>query len=157
MRNEKLLIIVCAFILGVLVTVFVQGSESRYAFSEDAVPTESPSDHINDEDLFVFKDRALIEKDNLIWARVKDTHSMEPVLNADSVSLELKPQDTSFINKGDIISFRQGSKVIIHRVVLTGQDKLGWFCVTKGDNNKEPDPYKVRFDDVKGVVVGILY
>ncbi len=157
MRFEKVLVIVCAFVLGVIATVFVQGSESRYAFSENAVSVESPSDHIDDEDLVVLKDKAMIEKENIIWARVKDTHSMEPVLNADSVSLELAPQDTSFIDKGDIISFRQDSKFIIHRVILTGHDNLGWFAVTKGDNNKEPDPYKVRFKDIKGVVVGILY
>ena len=158
MPNDKIYLAVFMFIAGVLITTaVVSGPDSRYAFSVDTEAINSPSDHLSAKDLQVFSDRVIIYKENLVWATIKDTHSMEPVLNKNSISLELPPQDSSEINEGDIISFKQGSIVIIHRVVLIGEDELGWFAATKGDNNDEPDPYKVRFSDVKGIVVGVLY
>ena len=47
--------------------------------------------------------------------------------------------------------------MIIHRVIETGYDEQGWFAVTKGDNLKEKDPEKVRFNQIVGLVVGVLY
>ena len=93
----------------------------------------------------------------MIWARIKDTHSMEPVLNKDSISLEISPDSISDIKIGDIISFSRNSKTIIHRVIETKTDNQGWYAITKGDNNKDMDNFKVRFKQIKGVVVGILY
>jgi len=154
MLNNRYLVIVL-FIL--LVSALMYGSNVRYAFAMDAELVDSPSDHISIDDLKVFSDKAVIDKENLRWARILDTHSMEPVLNKDSVSLELVPSSVSDIEVGDIISFSSEDMVIIHRVVLIGEDNLGWYAVTKGDNVNDPDPYKVRFSDVKGVVVGILY
>lgn len=140
------------FTLGILIST---ASEVRYPLS-NSESVDSPSDRIMEGDIHVFSDRAVIDQENLIWAKIKDTHSMEPVLNAGSISLELPPV-ASDIKVGDIISFQEGNRVIIHRVILIGQDPEGLFFVTKGDNNPEPDPYKVRFDSIKGIVVGILY
>ncbi len=140
-----------------LAAAFLAEGEVRYAFSVDAEPVDSPAEHISVEDLKVYNDKAVIDKENLIWARVEDTHSMEPVLNKNSISLELSPKMSSEIDAGDIISFNQKGKVIIHRVISVSEDKSGWFAETKGDNNKVKDPWKVRFNDVEGVVVGILY
>ena len=144
-------------IIGCLTAAAIYSSDVRYAFSLGSQESNSPSDHLAAKDLRVFPDKAIIDKENLVWARIKDTHSMEPVLNVNSISLELPPNAPSDIKEGDIISFEQDSIVIIHRVVLTGEDELGWFAVTKGDNNANPDPYKIRFEQVTGVVVGILY
>ena len=148
--------LVVAFIFGFLAAAMLFNEEVRYAFSLDSNSLESPSDHIKVDDLHVFKDRAVIDKANLMWATIKDTHSMEPVLNSNSISLELLPQLPSDIELGDIISYKAGSIVLIHRVVDIGNDG-DWFAVTKGDNNKEVDDGKVRFSDIKGVVVGVLY
>ena len=141
------------FILGCLITTYVSG-EVRYAIGGD--PIISPSDHITNSDIKVYSDRTVIDK-KLNWATIEDTHSMEPVLNVNSISLELTPQTPYYIKEVDIISFKEGSIVIIHRVIIKGEDSQGIFFVTKGDNNNEPDPYKVRFNQIKGVVVGILY
>lgn len=137
--------------------VLFSDNEERYPYSDYAEAKHSPSDRIGDSELKMFSDRAVIEKEDLIWAKIRDTHSMEPVLNSGSISLELPPNVASDIKVGDIISFRHDNKIIIHRVADTGEDPDGWFAVTKGDNNNRPDPYKVRFENVKGVVVGILY
>ena len=80
---------------------------------------------------------------------------MEPVLNKNSISLEIEPLIYE-IDVGDIISYKHEGLIIIHRVVSIGDDGE-WFAITKGDNNLEIDPYKVRFENVKGLVVGILY
>lgn len=148
--------LVVAFILGFLAAAMLYNEEVRYAFSLDSDSVASPSDHITADELRVFKNKAIIDKANLMWAKIEDTHSMEPVLNSNSISLELLPQLPSDIELGDIISYKAGSIVLIHRVVEIGDDG-DWFAITKGDNNKEADPEKVRFDDVKGIVVGVLY
>jgi hypothetical protein len=38
-----------------------------------------------------------------------------------------------------------------------GYDKEGWYAVTKGDNTGMNDPDKVRFEQIKFVLVGVLY
>jgi signal peptidase I len=156
-KKRTLAIAVFIVFIGFLASVAVTGNNVRYPFSTSNDSVISPADRITDDNLFVFKDRVIINRSNLIWAKIKDTHSMEPVLNAGAISLELPPSSTSDIQVGDIISYQHGDRVIIHRVVLVGQDEEGWFAATKGDNNNIADPYKVRFGDIKGIVVGILY
>ena len=129
----------------------------RYPFSDNDLSLLSPADKLTEEEVKVYADKTVIERENIIWAKIKDTHSMEPTLNENSISLELKPSSESDIVDGDIISFAQEGLVIIHRVIETGFDDNGWFARTKGDNNPDVDPWKVRFNSVKGVVVGILY
>ncbi len=155
--NRTAYLAVSTFILGFVVAAILFGGDVRYAFSLDSSAVDSPSDHIEVGDLHVFKDRAIIEKENLMWARILDTHSMEPVLNSNSISLEVLPGTSSEISVGDIISYSHDSKVIIHRVISISEDSSGWYAITKGDNTKEADDYKVRFEQIKGVVVGVLY
>ncbi len=45
----------------------------------------------------------------------------------------------------------------VHRVVEIGNDANGLYFVTKGDNFFKEDPDKVRFSQVEGIIVGILY
>ena len=155
--NKSIYLAVSMFVLGFVAAAIVYNVDVRYAFSSDSSTVDSPSDHIAAEDLHVFTDKAVIEKDSLKWARILNTHSMEPALNANSISLEVLPKTSSEINVGDIISYSHDSRVIIHRVISVAEDSSGWYAITKGDNNKEADPWKVRFEDVKGVVVGVLY
>ena len=152
--NKKVFLVV--FLIACTI-IIASNNNIRYPFSINSNSVDSPSDHISDNELHVFADKIVIEKQDLIWAKIKDTHSMEPALNKDSITLEVIPESSSSINKGDIISYRYNSMIIIHRVTETGKDEQGWFALTKGDNNKEPDPYKVRFSQIKGLVVGILY
>ena len=61
------------------------------------------------------------------------------------------------IKPGDIVSFSYGQDTIIHRVLTTNYDDKGWYMITKGDNNNKPDPKKIRFDQVRRLVVAIIY
>ena len=151
--NKHLLAI--AIVLLAAAFVSSEGG-TRHAFSLTGDSVSSPSDHITIDDLHVFQDKVIIEMENLIWARVKDTHSMEPLLNANSITLEASVFNSNEIEAGDVISYEKEGIAIIHRVVEIGNDGR-WFAITKGDNNKEEDKEKVRFNQVKGVLVGVLY
>jgi hypothetical protein len=50
-----------------------------------------------------------------------------------------------------------GNYAFVHRVVGIENDENGIYFVTKGDNYYKEDPYKVRFSQVDGIIVGILY
>ena len=87
-----------------------------------------------------------------------DSNSMDPVLDIEANAIEIIPNNSSDIIVGDIISFlRYDNRTVVHRVVNLGIDKEGWFAETKGDNVPDKDFGKVRFKDVKGIVVAIIY
>jgi hypothetical protein len=81
---------------------------------------------------------------------------MDPLIDKDSQLLEIKP-DISQIHAGDIISFEMDSMIVVHEVVETGYDSIGWYAITQGIHNKEIDSGLRRANDIKGVVVGVLY
>ncbi|MBI2144514.1 hypothetical protein HYU17_05200 [Candidatus Woesearchaeota archaeon] len=71
----------------------------------------------------------------------------------------IKPKGTGDIMKGDLVAYQsnEAGGLVVHRVIEIGNDEQGWFAVTKGDNAAANDPEKVRFGQIKQVVVGILY
>lgn len=82
--------------------------------------------------------------------------SMEPDIRTGSVVLT-RPAESLEIQTGDVIVFRRAVDgehtepiLIAHRVVDAGD---GTAFRTKGDANKNPDPFLVPADDVVGVVV----
>lgn len=117
----------------------------------------SPQDWITESNIKVYNDRVVIELDNPEWARFTDTNSMDPVFDAESNAIEIVPSRPEQIKPGDIVSFAYGSDTVIHRVIKADYDKDGWYMITKGDNNNNPDPGKTRFDQVKRLVVAIIY
>ena len=162
---DKLLIIVAltAILLGWFSHSFTSSfafeapyTLSQYAFGK-AAEVISPADHLKEDQIRVYNDYAVIHAPNLLWAKFTNTNSMDPVLDAEANSLEITPQLPEEIHVGDIISYQHEEILIIHRVIKTGHDGLGWYAFVKGDNNPEPDPEKIRFSQVKGIVVAVLY
>ncbi len=91
-------------------------------------------------------------------AEFTDTGSMLPVLDSKSTGIEIVPHEPRDIYPGDIISYDlSDGSTIIHRVLEIGYDDKGWYAYTKGDNNPLRDKDKIRFEQVKRVLVGILY
>jgi len=153
-----------------LIVVFVIGWTANQAVSQvsdsveaplGAVEKEksSPSDWIKKDQIHVYNDKVIIDLKNSEWAEFKDTNSMDPVFDSESNSIELHPLAPEQLSVGDIVSYRSkyADGIIIHRIIETGYDDSGWYAILKGDNNPSIDPGKIRFSQVEGVVVAVLY
>jgi hypothetical protein len=118
---------------------------------------KGPKERIFERDLAVYRNQVLINMNGPFFANFEDTGSMEPLLNSNSKAIQIKPLNENELEVGDIISFNVSNQLIIHRIVEIGEDELGWFVITKGDNNLRPDPFKVRFNQIDRVLVAIIY
>lgn len=126
-------------------------------FSVNSPEQYSPADRIQNQDIKVYSDGVYITLKNAELANYADTNSMDPFIDKGATGIEIIPNSESEIKLGDIIAFGQGSNLIIHRVIKIGEDDYGKYFVTKGDNNTENDGIKVRFDNIKYILVGVLY
>jgi len=160
------------FLLGILLTSYYYTSSSyisglstsdklSFAFSSTflgkSVERDSPSDHITPDMIHVYDDVVLIDLEGTRWSSFTDTNSMDPLLDEYSNGLERVPASPDELDVGDVVSYSYGDSIIIHRIVEIGEDDDGWYARTKGDNNPSLDPHIVRFDQIEGVLVGILY
>jgi signal peptidase len=71
-----------------------------------------------------------------ITLAVVEGNSMEPTLQTGDLVIVLKRVATSDVSVGDVVVYRRGSTLIIHRVVMIE----GSTFITKGDNNWVVDP-----------------
>jgi signal peptidase I len=120
----------------------------------------SPSDAITESQISVLRDRVEIDVPNVVPAVFTNTKSMDPVIDQGMTALELPVTSPDQVNVGDIVSYETPlapGSVIIHRVVEKGTDADGVYFIFKGDNNPTTDPDKVRFDQLRRKVIGILY
>lgn len=161
MKMRKLLVI--ALVVIFLFLAFFSWGEKHLPasffptsfFSSPEV--SSPSDWIKEEQIKVYPDRVLLEIQNPSWAAFTDTNSMDPFLDETANAIEIKPKNPEQIKAGDVISYQSSYGLVIHRVIEKGEDEEGVYYLVKGDNNSFKDPFKVRFEEVKGVVVAIIY
>jgi len=117
----------------------------------------SPADRVDSENIAIMANGVLIrDLKDVRLVNVADTNSMDPVLDAEATAIEIIVESADELHVGDIISYQLGSNTIIHRIISIGNDGE-WYAITKGDNNAVSDPAKVRFEQIKGVVVGIVY
>jgi hypothetical protein len=145
-------------------SVSAVGKEQTEKTLPTIFPTEpsaqpSPYDRVKEENIHVYHDKVVIDLASPEWAAFTDTHSMEPVIDASSNAIEIVPKSSDEIHLGDIVSYESeyASGTIIHRIVEIGQDSEGWYCRLKGDNIQSVDPGKVRFDQIRRIVVAIIY
>jgi signal peptidase I len=119
----------------------------------------SPSDWIEEKNIGVYSKQVILDIKEAEWATFTDTHSMEPVISARSNAIEIVPKSPEDIGVGDIVSYKSeyADGIIIHRVIEKGIDNQGVYFILKGDNNPEKDPGKIRFSQIKRVVVAIIY
>lgn len=158
-KNKKNKILFVTF----LATFFILGwflnsislnihEEKPFLGSEERL---SPSDRVKEEHLQLFSDKLIINFPELRLASYTNTNSMDPLFDEHATGLEIMPSSEEDIHAGDIIAYQSGNDLIVHRVILIGEDGLGWYAVLKGDNSKELE--KVRFEQVKYLLIGILY
>ena len=80
------------------------------------------------------------------YALTVGSNSMDDTISMGDIVIVDKNRDE--YNKNDIIAYKYKNKIIIHRIV----NIEGNYYQTKGDNNKNPDEWKVSYDDIVGVV-----
>ena len=119
----------------------------------------SPSDRIKDSDIEVMNNKIIINIKNPSWRSFIDSNSMDPLIDEGTTTIEIKPRNVQEIIVGDIISYDVDDYdfAFVHRVIEIGNDEQGIYFITKGDNYFQEDPNKIRFSQIEGVVVGILY
>ncbi len=117
----------------------------------------SPSDWIKEDQIKVYNNKIVLEIFNSTWAKFTNTNSMDPFIDESANAIEILPDDPDMISIGDVISYQTIGGIVIHRVIDKGYDNKGIFYTVKGDNNSFKDPFKVRYEDIKGVVVAVIY
>lgn len=147
------------FVFGLTAGLFVTELQVReeHAFSIESPTGLLPYDRIQKEDVHVYADHVKLDISGARWAKFSPTGSMLPVLGTTAHALQIIPKSPNEIHEGDIVSFQHEQKIISHRVIATGEDDRGWYAITQGDNNPEPDPVLVRFSQIDRVVVAVLY
>jgi len=152
-----------SFLLGWILSSGIYAIDSKdkmipFSFAK-VTDLISPSDHIKEDQIHVYEDYIVIDIKNASWSSFADTKSMDPVIDSGANGIEIKPKTTDDIKVGDIISYKAKftDGLVVHRVIKTGFDEYGWYAIVKGDNNNIEDPEKVRFEQINGVLVAIIY
>jgi hypothetical protein len=119
----------------------------------------NPRDRIREDQLKIDSEEVTLKVNNVYWGYMLDSNSMDPLLDQGTTILTIKPSSEKEISIGDIIVFTSNLTTynIVHRVDNISEDDIGLYYVTKGDNNPEVDPIRVRYKEIIAIVVGILY
>lgn len=161
--------IVGIFAMGLLAGIYGAGAsggqwddtplEQAIGTFQPVSPVPSPKDRIPERAIGVYRDRVVLDLQDAQWSTFTDTHSMEPVIVAGANAIQVVPESPDDIQVGDIVSYesRYADGIIIHRVVYKGTDEEGIYFIMKGDNLPTSDPGRVRFEQVRRVVVAIVY
>ena len=153
-------IVLAVFILGWFsnnVYSFFTDLNKERPFSIYSTEVKSPGNWIKENQVRIMGNEVEILIDNATWSTFTDTNSMDPVFDVHNFAIKIKPKHLSDLKEGDIVSYKSNRGIIIHRIVEIKKDESGSYFVMKGDNNNQVDPEKVRFEQITGVVVGILY
>lgn len=167
-KSLALLIVIiaaCSFIVGSIAGASYKGSIQIADFQKPlgliglGSEKNSPQDRIKDYNIRAYDDRIIVFINNPYLAKFADTHSMEPLLDKKSTGIEIVPKSSAEIKIGDVISYKSmyDGDIVIHRVAKIGNDPEGWYAVARGDNNQADDSEKIRFSEVKRILVGVLY
>jgi len=149
--------------LLLLVIIFMSGFSliniSQEPFSISAKEIDSPYNRINEDQIEIYNNKVIINIKDPEYARFTNTNSMDPVLDETANAIEIIPKSEEDIHLGDVVSYKSKlvNSVIIHRIIKISRDEKGTYYTLKGDNNKLPDPEKVRFNQIERVVVAIIY
>jgi len=158
----KLRVVLLMAVLLVFVLAFYTfGSTTVFTITGAAVTdldVKGPANRISENQITIDGDSLIINIKGIMLGRFEDTNSMSPLLDKNANAILIEPTRSS-IKVGDIISYssEEAQGIVTHRVVEVSTDEQGWYVRTKGDNSNNIDPGKIRFSQVKYVLVGILY
>jgi len=144
-------------IILILFSLITFTSHSAEVPLGQAIERPSPHNHISEKDILVYDNKVVIQIPGVSWTAYENTNSMDPVLDQEANGLEIVPNSPDNIYIGDIVAYESPEGLIVHRVIEKGQDEEGYYFILKGDNNPVQDPGKIRFEQIKFLLVGILY
>ncbi len=151
------------FLIGWLASAvhsdFSDTTDSPTTITRTIPPLAAPGDHITEDQILVYKDKVVLDVEDVRWARFTPTGSMKPLISDKANTIERIPENPESLNVGDVISYRSefAEGLIIHRIIEIGQDQNGWYCIVKGDSLDKEDPGKIRFNQITGVVIAVIY
>ena len=158
MRQILIIIaVLCIFAFGWYANFAFSNSNLEIPFSVNASEQPSPKDRISEDQIRVLEDKIIINVPNAFWASYADSNSMDPLLDTEANGLELIPESKEDLQVGDVIAYQTDYGLIVHRIIEINQDEQGWYCITKGDNATITDQQKIRFEQVRFVLIGVIY
>ncbi len=148
------ILVAIGFLIGLLSTQLYSSVQYPLGAAPERI---SPQDRISESNIQVLPDKVVLNLEGAKWATFADTNSMDPIFDKGANAIQIEPKSVNDIEVGDIVTYKRGDRLIIHRVIEKNIDAEGWYFIVKGDNNATPDAGKIRFDDITRVVVAIVY
>jgi len=133
---------------------FIRNVEQPYNLTKHYIGTPYP--RVTEDMISVSKIKACIDG-NYEWASFTDTGSMFPTFDYGHFVIQKTVDEDTKLYVGDIVTYKLEDNMIIHRVIKIKNDSRGLYYTVKGDNIKQPDPFKVRHDMIERVVVAVIY
>lgn len=149
----EIIVLVVIFFVVVLLFAYSFGITGFVVFGGSEF---APHDFVGDNQINLKNNSFEVFLSNYTLVRFEDTGSMLPLLGENSTGVGIRPISEEDIHVGDVVFFKQDDLIVVHRVIEIGADDGGNYFVTKGDRNSAKDE-KIRFEDVEGVLVGIIY
>lgn len=160
MRNEHTIIFLLGFLSCALLFFGLSSFDEMVPFSTGMVISgnniAAPSDWIKESDILLYDNKIILNINGATISNYADSGSMKPVFDEGANGIRIVPKSEDEIEVGDIVSYKIGETLIVHRVVEKGTDKQGTYFIMQGDNNLINDG-KVRFEDIEYVTIGVLY
>ncbi len=149
-------VIILILLAGNLVYSFDFSNPSNLFRSSEVI---SPKDRINEDQIHIYEDKIVIDISGATYAKYANTNSMDPFLDMEANGIEIVPSSEEEVQIGDVITYQPewSENLVVHRIIQTGEDEQGWYAYTKGDNSSVIDPGKIRFEQVKYILIGVLY
>lgn len=148
------LIFLVGFTLGLIWNAYSDSGFTGLVIDADSEVV--PSDFLDNKDILIYEDKVVLNVKHAKLSSYDSTGSMLPSLGEGVNGIVIDPRSEEDVHVGDIVSYRNGDKIIVHRVVEKGLDKEGTYFITKGDNSELSDG-KIRFEDIEHVVVALVY
>jgi signal peptidase I len=159
MAISESLLNVLYFVLIFLIGIFVGYVLNSFDSGVTGLVVQNPalpSDYLHRDDVLIYPDRIVLQISGAQLSTYDSTGSMLPTMGEETNGITIKPLTEKEINVGDIITFHDGEKLIVHRVIKKGIDEEGIYFITKGDNSLTDDD-KIRFEEIERKVVGLIY
>lgn len=148
--------LITGIFLGIMINSIGSAINIKNVNTKDII---SPYNRIPIDKVHLYEKSACFELENGLIAEFYDTNSMDPLLDEGTKGIAIIPEKEGDIHIGDIIAYEDAefTNPIIHQVVFVGLDVEGWYAYAKGINTNKTDPNKIRFSQIKSVLVAAIY